>query len=134
METVNDRMQQIVDTYFDGNKSAFATAIGIAKTSITNYLGKQRASKPSSDMLAKIVTNVNVDARWLLTGDGVMQGKSQFVLADIQRLQDEIKRLEAEVERLAKIKMPTYTDRMVDVSMKFAAAAKDLLRCYEDSI
>lgn len=132
METINDRMQQIVDTYFGGNKSAFAEKIGIAKTSITNYLGKQRASKPSSDMLAKIVNNVAVDAHWLLTGEGTMDGKSQYTKPDIDRLQSEIKRLEAEVKRLSDIKMPTYTDRMVDVSMRFAAAARDLIKCCED--
>ena len=72
METINDRMQMIADVMFDGNKAAFAKAIGIAPTSITNYLGKQRASKPSSDLLQKIVNSLDVDAMWLLTGDGEM--------------------------------------------------------------
>ena len=30
METINDRLLQIVDTYFDGNRAAFARAVGIA--------------------------------------------------------------------------------------------------------
>jgi len=68
METINDRLQIIVNDKFDGNKAAFAKAIGIAPTSISNYIGRQRASKPSSDMLAKIVNSLNVDAMWLLTG------------------------------------------------------------------
>lgn len=72
METINDRMQEIVDVYFDGNKAAFAKKIGIAPTSITNYLGKQRASKPSADLLEKIVNSLDIDAMWLLTGKGRM--------------------------------------------------------------
>ncbi len=76
METINDRMELIVNAYFDGNKSAFATAIGIAPTSITNYIGKKRKSKPSSDLLEKIVNSLDVDAMWLLTGRGNMKRKS----------------------------------------------------------
>lgn len=73
METINDRMQMIADVMFDGNKAAFAKAIGIAPTSITNYLGKQRASRPSSDLLQKIVNSLDVDAMWLLTGQGELR-------------------------------------------------------------
>ena len=42
METINDRLQWIVNEKFDGNKAAFAKAIGIVPTSISNYLGKHR--------------------------------------------------------------------------------------------
>lgn len=73
METINDRMQLIADSYCGGNKAAFAKAIGLAPTSISNYLGKQRASKPSADLLAKIVNSLDVDAMWLLTGKGTMK-------------------------------------------------------------
>lgn len=76
MKTINDRMQDIVDVYFDGNKAAFAKKIGIAPTSITNYLGKQRASKPSADLLEKIVNSLEIDAMWLLTGKGKMNRTS----------------------------------------------------------
>jgi len=72
MKKITDRLQAIVDTKFNGNKAAFAKAIGIAPTSITNYIGKTRASKPSSDMLEKIVNSLDVDAMWLLTGKGEM--------------------------------------------------------------
>lgn len=69
--TINERMQFIVDKKFNGNKSAFAKALGIAPTSISNYLSKSRASKPTSDILEQIVNIVNdVNALWLLTGNG----------------------------------------------------------------
>ena len=74
METINDRLQWIVNEKFDGNKAAFAKAIGIVPTSISNYLGKQRASKPSVDMIAKIV-----NVLWTLVG--FSQGKRQQKLS-----------------------------------------------------
>lgn len=68
METINDRMEMLVNEHFDGNKAAFAKAIGLSPTGLSNYLGSKRRSKPSVDMVTKIVTNLNVDAYWLLTG------------------------------------------------------------------
>lgn len=69
METINDRMEMLVNKRFDGNKAAFAKAIGLPPTGLSNYLGSKRRSKPSVDMVTKIVTNLNVDAYWLLTGE-----------------------------------------------------------------
>lgn len=69
--SITERLQYIIDELFDGNKAAFARIIGIAPTSISNYLGKDRASKPSSDILERIVNTVEkVNAHWLLTGKG----------------------------------------------------------------
>ena len=69
--SITERLQYIIEELFDGNKAAFARTIGIAPTSISNYLGKERASKPSSDILEKIVNSVEkVNAYWLLTGKG----------------------------------------------------------------
>ena len=75
--SINLRMQEIVDTFYKGNKAAFSKALGIAPTSMSNYLSKGRYSKPSSDILEKIVNEVGVNAQWLLTGEGEMTGKSQ---------------------------------------------------------
>lgn len=69
--TITERLQYIVDKSFNGNKAAFARAINVAPTSISNYLSKERTSKPSSEMLEKIVNSVeNLNAKWLLTGNG----------------------------------------------------------------
>lgn len=68
-ETINDRIEMLVNERFDGNKAAFAKSIGLPPTGLSNYLGKQRRSKPSVDMVTKIVVTFNVDARWLLTGE-----------------------------------------------------------------
>lgn len=67
---ITERLQYIVNELFNGNKAAFAKKIGIAPTSISNYLSRERASKPSSDMLEKIINSVeSVNPKWLLTGN-----------------------------------------------------------------
>lgn len=68
-ETINDRMEMLVNERFDGNKAAFAKAIGLPPTGLSSYLGKQRRSKPNIDMVTTIVTNLHVDPMWLLTGE-----------------------------------------------------------------
>lgn len=73
METINNRMGMLVNERFKGNKAAFAKAIGMAPTGLSNYLGNKRRSKPSVDMIVKIVTKLDVDAYWLLTGEKKQQ-------------------------------------------------------------
>lgn len=72
METINDRMEVIVNELFDGNKAAFAKDIGLAPTAISSYLGRQRRSRPSVDMIVNIVRSTGVSYAWLLTGEGTM--------------------------------------------------------------
>ena len=72
METINDRIECVVNEFYDGKKSTFAKAIGLDRFAIANYLGPKKRSKPPVDMLAKIVRALNVDAYWLLTGEGEM--------------------------------------------------------------
>lgn len=73
METINDRMEMLVNERFNGNKAAFAKSINMSPTSISSYLGNKRRSKPSVDMVAKIVLTLDVDAKWLLTGEETQQ-------------------------------------------------------------
>ena len=74
MSTINDRMELLVNKQFSGNKAAFAKAIDVEPTTLSSYLGVKRRSKPSVDMIARIVTALGVDARWLLTGEGDEHG------------------------------------------------------------
>lgn len=69
METINDRMEMLINERFNGNKAAFAKAIGTERATLSNYVGSMRRSKPSVNMVTKIVVALNVDARWLLTGE-----------------------------------------------------------------
>lgn len=67
---INERMQEIVDEMYGGNKAAFSKAIGVAPTSMSNYLSKERSSKPSSDIVEKIIKATGVSAEWFLLGEG----------------------------------------------------------------
>lgn len=37
METINDRMEILVNQRFNGNKAAFAKAIGTERSTLSNY-------------------------------------------------------------------------------------------------
>lgn len=69
METINDRIESLVNNQFKGNKAAFAKANGLPATGLSSYLGKQRRSKPSVDMIIKIIQLTGVDPWWLMTGE-----------------------------------------------------------------
>ena len=69
MDSINDRLQIIVNEFFDGNKAQFAKAVNIPPTSISNYFNEKRQSKPSSEMLCKILNVVDkLSSDWLLLG------------------------------------------------------------------
>ena len=71
--TINEKIQKIVDDLFNGNKAAFSKKIGVKPTTISNIIGKNRASKPSSDILESIVANIpELNVYWLMSGKGEM--------------------------------------------------------------
>ncbi len=74
METINDRIEQIINSSFSGNKIRFAEIIGVPSTSMSNYFSKQRRSKIPVDMVEKIVRILKIDAHWLITGEQKNQG------------------------------------------------------------
>lgn len=90
--SISERLQFIIDEIYGGNKAAFARAIDIAPTSMSNYLGKERASKPSSDILEKIVTSVDkINAYWLLTGKGdAFIGNTQYSIFENSKNENNI--------------------------------------------
>lgn len=61
-------MEMLVNEKFDGNKAAFSKAIGYSPALMSNYLGRVRRSKPSIDIVTRIIIKLNVDPYWLLTG------------------------------------------------------------------
>ena len=94
METVNDRIECVVNEFYDGKKASFANAIGIDRFTIANYLGPKKRSKPSVDMLAKMVKTLNVDAYWLLTGEGDMlkstPAEQSIVVGDLNHVEGHV--------------------------------------------
>lgn len=121
METINDRMETLVNERFGGNKAAFATSIGLGPTALSNYLGNKRRSKPSVDMVAKIVKTLDVDARWLLIGEqsannhistqgdyspASINGNAINMIGEVELLKEQVRHLEdvlIEKERLIKL-------------------------------
>lgn len=121
METINDRIEAIVNKQFNGNKAAFAAALGMGPTIMSSYLGEKRRSKPSVDMVAKIVKTLDVDARWLLIGEqsannhistqgdyspASINGNAINMIGEVELLKEQVKHLEdvlIEKERLIKL-------------------------------
>lgn len=68
--TVNERVNFLVNTLKEGNKSAFAKDIGVGGGVIQDIVGG-RLNKPSFDVLNKIVNAYpQIDIPWLVTGEG----------------------------------------------------------------
>lgn len=70
--TENERFNLLVENLAKGNKAAFAKALGVRASTISDIVGG-RMNKPSFDILVKLVNAYpEVNLLWLLTGDGVM--------------------------------------------------------------
>ena len=67
METINERIQWIIDTRYHGNKKRFASDIGITPSTVDGIVGN-RKSAPSYQVLRKISTILNISAEWLVNG------------------------------------------------------------------
>lgn len=67
-ETINERLEIIVNKRFNGNKSAFAKVVGINPNTLANYFGS-RHSKPNIEHVINVVKILHVDPLWLLTGE-----------------------------------------------------------------
>lgn len=72
MQTVNERVQCIVNEMYNGNVSEFERASQIKPYTVKNIIGG-RKTKPSFDVLESIIrNNVQISSDWLLTGKGRM--------------------------------------------------------------
>jgi hypothetical protein len=70
--SINQRVQEIIDKLFSGNKRAFSVAVGIAATVTENIVGT-RGTNPSFEVTCKIASAIeNINTEWLLTGKGSM--------------------------------------------------------------
>ena len=69
--TVNQRVKIIIDKLYASNKRAFALAIEVSPTVIENIVGT-RQGNPSFEVAQKICAKANIEANWLLTGEGDM--------------------------------------------------------------
>ncbi len=113
METINQRIQIIVDERFGGNKSKLATLAEIKVSTLTNILGP-RKTEPSYSVMAKIEKAVSgLDHNWFMYGMGEMMTSAPpnivkepqqqygadsiaFLISELQRKNEIIDRLEAD--------------------------------------
>lgn len=70
-ESINSRFSALINEFYNGNKRAFANAVGVSPTVIENVVGV-RQGKPSYEVIDKMCANANVSPEWLLTGNGPM--------------------------------------------------------------
>lgn len=76
--TVNQRIEELVNKYSEGNVSQFAKMIGVSHTSIASMLPGGRESKPGYEILAKITDAIPaISSDWLLKGKGDMLVKGE---------------------------------------------------------
>lgn len=67
--TIHERITQLVETYGQGKNTVFASIIGSNEANVRGY----RASvMPKFDFLEKIARNIDINLKWLLTGEGSM--------------------------------------------------------------
>jgi len=98
--TVNQRIEQLVEHFCHGNKSAFAKAIGISSQGLGEIIGG-RQSAPSFAALQKIaVAYPSVSVHWLVLGEGSMLEITDDGLA--QELEEHADEIESELAKQLK--------------------------------
>lgn len=69
---INNRIDELINYFSQGNKSLFSKQIGVTPSVIGNITG-ERKGNPSFDVINKIINAfVNINANWLITGHGEM--------------------------------------------------------------
>lgn len=69
MNTINNRIKELVEYFSNGNNSLFANKLGISEANVRNYISK---TEPKFNVLEKIVNTFEINYEWLLTGNGEM--------------------------------------------------------------
>lgn len=67
LETINGRIEYLVNEYAGGKNTVFAQKLGVSEANIRSYI---RGVMPKADILSKIVITYEINAMWLLTGTG----------------------------------------------------------------
>ena len=84
-----NRIQNIIDHY-QLNKVKFAEKVGVSSGNVSDWYHDR--STPKTDVITKICENFNINANWLLTGNGTMlltdQPKPELSAEDAALLED----------------------------------------------
>ncbi len=68
--TIHERIGLLVKKYGEGKNTVFASKLGVSEGNIRGYL---KGIMPKADILEKIVKTYDINARWLLLGEGEME-------------------------------------------------------------
>ena len=85
MESINERLQLIIDKYFNGNVSSLEKASNLKPSTLKNIIGG-RLSNPSCETLGRIarsVVHLHIEPMWIITGDGEMIKNTEEHTLDI---------------------------------------------------
>ena len=94
METINQRIQVLIPTLGFDSTDKFDKALKKTRGTSHKIVGS-RQSKPGSDYLEKIlIVFPNVDARWLLTGNGEMFTPEKLKKDYVETIEQKIEALE----------------------------------------
>ncbi|NID09340.1 S24 family peptidase [Fibrivirga algicola] len=63
------RLKLVIDEHFEGNQTAFASAVSMQPTGVSHLLKKRTIT---DEVCLKIATYVGISAQWLLSGEGQM--------------------------------------------------------------
>lgn len=80
METINDRLEQIVDQHYKGNKAKFAREANIKQRTFSDYITGPR-NTPKQAQILKIlsVKTLKINPEWL------MYGRGEMILKDVEK-------------------------------------------------
>lgn len=73
-ETIHERITQLVKTFGKGKNTVFASVIGSNEANVRGY---RTGIMPKFDFLEKIARNLDINLKWLLTGEGSMLNTSK---------------------------------------------------------
>lgn len=99
---INDRILKIID-YERLNNNSFSKKIGVNPQTMHTIV-KEKKTKPSFDVLNKILISFpEIDANWLLTGDGEMfkQDLKPDIETRLESIESEIRELKRTVDYLS---------------------------------
>lgn len=74
MDTINNRIKDVINKFYDGNATAFARIVNVGPSTIHSIIGKKQ-SIPTFTVISSIYEALykeGLSAHWLLTGEGQM--------------------------------------------------------------
>lgn len=69
MDSISNRINELVNYFSGGNVSKFAIKSGVSEANVRNYIN---GTQPKSEFFSKVIEVFEINSDWLLTGKGEM--------------------------------------------------------------